>query len=101
MGRGGRILKAIYKYPLKVKPIQTVELPLTAKVLSADTQGQEIVIYGLVDVDMQLKESYEVQMFGTGHNLGSDIEEYTFLDTIRMNNGNLMVHVFYKKLSTP
>jgi len=55
-----------------------------------------MVIYAIVDIEQKDDSNYEFVVYGTGHDINVNIEEYKFLDTVKMNNGLLMFHVFYK-----
>lgn len=91
------MMKTIWKYELKPQDRQKISVPLESKILSVKEQNEQIVAYFLVD-DKQntITESLEFAIVGTGNNAGEDIGDFTFLGTIKMYNGSLMFHVFYK-----
>jgi hypothetical protein len=92
-------MKSIWKYTLEAKVKQSIGMPLGSKILSAENQGGNIVVYALVDTEEvtgYIKDSYEILVYGTGHEVTNDISNYTFLDTVKMDNGLMMFHVFYK-----
>jgi hypothetical protein len=68
------------------------------KILSVKDQGNEIVIYLLVDSVTEPTESIEVVVVPTGVALSMpSLENMTFIDTVSQCNGTFMWHVFYKR----
>jgi hypothetical protein len=95
---GGNKMKTIYKYTLKSVESNIVNLPLSTQVLSIESQGDTIVFYGLIDTEEKETVSYNFKVFGTGHEIGIDVNTYKFLGTVKIYSGTLMFHVFYKQL---
>ena len=91
-------MKTIYKYVLKATDVQTIELPLKSQILSAKVQGNNIVLYALVEPNEERKEEYNVLAFGTGHDIAINLSDYSFLDTVLLQNGSLAFHFFYKRV---
>jgi len=90
--------KAIWKYTLLPQTKQEMILPLNSKILSVKVQHEEIVLYALVDPDETSIETVDIIILGTGHKIADEsIRDYVFLDTVKMNNGHLMFHVFYRQ----
>lgn len=92
-------MKSIWKYTLEAKEKQLINMPLGSKILSAENQESNIVIYALVDTEEAteyIKDHFEILVYGTGHEIKEDISSYEFLNTVKMDNGSLMFHVFYK-----
>lgn len=89
-------MKQIYKYTLESEQTQIIRIP-SNKVLSVKSQGLKMVTYALVDSENQELLDYEFLIYGTGHNINVDIEQFNFLDTVAMDGGALMFHVFYRK----
>jgi hypothetical protein len=54
------------------------------------------VLVDTEEANEDIKEVYEILVCGTGHEVTNDISKYTFLDTVKISNGTLMFHVFYK-----
>lgn len=91
-------MKTIWKYKLKTINHQEIEVPTNTKVLSVKEQFGNIVLYVLVDTEVKKNEIIDVCVIGTGFEVNKDIvENYTFLDTVKLLDGYLMFHVFYKK----
>ena len=87
-------MKRIFKYPLPVKDLVFLDLPGGAKVLSVAEQANEIVLYALVDDEMQSAERQAFRIVGTGHPC-EDVPPMTFLGTVKLYGGTLMFHVFH------
>jgi hypothetical protein len=90
-------MKKVYKYTLKAMEKQILEIP-SDTILSAESQKDDIVVYALVNTDNTVGIKYEFRVYGTGHDIEDDIEKCVFVDTVKMYDGVLMFHVFYKKL---
>lgn len=87
---------SVWKFTLKADETQVLELPLNAKLLSTETQGDDIVVYALVNTEETEKEYKDIRVYGTGHKIPDVITEYNFLGTAKLYNGSIMFHVFYK-----
>lgn len=92
-------MKSVYKYTLDIKESNVIELPLFSEVLSVESQGENIVVYGLVNTEQKETISYDFRTYGTGHIIEFDLKEYKFLGTVKMYNGGLMFHVFNKQIT--
>lgn len=91
-------MQTVWKYTLAAKEWQTIEMPLGAKILSAEEQNHQIVVYAAIeDTKTDMFEDREIIVLGTGHETHYDLNEYRFLNTVKMENGSLMFHVFVKK----
>lgn len=89
-------MKTIYKYTLS--PAQEVYKIPSSNILSAIIQGCDIQVYAIVDTSEQAVENfYSFKVIGTGSITSIDLERYTFLNTVQLDN--LVFHVFYKKLT--
>lgn len=88
----------IFKYTLLPIDGQVVEMPVTRdlQILSAKEQDGQIVVYAMVNQDAPKTLRVSFRVFGTGFELTPDIHLYTFLDTVKLQGGALMFHVFYK-----
>jgi len=84
-------MKTIYKYKLEIIDHQTVMMPIGAIILSANVQYKNICIWAVVDTD-KIEEPREIIIRGTGHPML--IRNYKFIDTLFINNGKLVFHVF-------
>jgi hypothetical protein len=88
-------MKRVYKYVLKATDEQVVEIP-SINILSVESQLDDIVVYALVDIDNPTHSRYTFRVHGTGNDIKNDIDSFKFLGTVKMYNGSLMFHVFYK-----
>jgi len=90
-------MNAIYKYELSGYTLQTVSLPINSTVLSVVEQNQKIVVYAVVDVEQENIEEIVFLVLGTGEVFDNTIDGYSFLDTVKLSGGAIMVHVFVEK----
>jgi len=89
----------IDKYPLQIIDKQTILLPSDAIILSVQTinagvvplEDNNVFLYAMVDPNYEPKLC-EIQIYGTGHEIGTDIGQY--INTFQMFNGNLIFHTF-------
>ena len=87
---------SVWKFLLQADHSQKLEFPLGSKVLSVESQGDDIVIYALVNTEQTEKEIKEIRTYGTGHDIPNDIIEFNFLGTAKLYNDSMVFHVFYK-----
>lgn len=92
-------MKTVYKYELSFDIRQKLELPKEAQILSVVEQRNKLVLYALVDQDkLEDKETIIVAILGTGHTTGSPfVDKCIFIGTVKMADGALMWHIFYKR----
>jgi hypothetical protein len=88
-------MKKIFKYPIEIVDAQVLVLPLGAKVVSAIAQGDDLVIYALVEPTVEFKKNVEIRIVGTGHDVTFDLQKFKFLNSISTWGGRLIWHVFY------
>lgn len=82
----------IWKYLLGVTDEQVIYIPSGAKMLSAQVQREEVVLWALVDETADLKP-HTIQIIGTGNPIFVDkIGEY--VDTVQIRDGALAFHIF-------
>ena len=82
-----RTNKTIYKYPLELTDVQTLEVPFGAKVLSTELQGHQICVWAIVDlttVEPGPTENLTIRIVGTGNPLPEKCIESKFLGTVTM-----------------
>lgn len=89
-------MKKIFKEILEMKDSNTKELPLGTQILSVEAQGSNIAVYTLADIEQKEKVVYDFRIYGTWRDIGFDLNGYEFLDSIKLNNGHLTGHIFYK-----
>lgn len=88
-------MKTVYKYKLETVTAQVIELPKGAEVLSVKNQHEEICLYAKVDTEEKELQIITVLIFGTGHNIPPGANEAKYVDTVSLQGGMLMFHVFY------
>ena len=88
-------MKKIFKYPIEIVDEQVLVLPLGARVLSAIAQGDDLVVYALVEPTVEFKKNVEIRIVGTGHDVTFDLQKFKFLNSISTWGGRLIWHVFY------
>lgn len=89
-------MKRIYKYELKVVDGQFINIQ-SNNILSVQEQDDKIIIYAVIDTEMSAIK-YEFGINGTGNPISFDIDDFNFLGTVKMYDGKLMFHVFYRKV---
>jgi hypothetical protein len=91
------MLNKIFKYTLNITDTQMLDLPFKSKILSVMEQNNNIVLYAVVNEHQGIMDKYTIAVIGTGNPISIDIDKYTFLNTVKLHNGTLMFHIFYKR----
>lgn len=86
----GKVLR-IWKYKLKVTDQQEVHIPIGAKLLSVQMQGEHCCLWALCD-EAAAAEGRIIAIYGTGHPQPDHPGEY--ISTFQMAGGNLVFHAF-------
>ena len=97
-------MKTIYKYPMRGVGINELNLPVGAKILTAQMQGDALMVWALVDDHPdRLTDPRTFYVLGTGWNaemLYRENEEdiATYLATVQQKDGfvGFVWHVFYR-----
>jgi len=90
-------MNAIYKYELSEDTPQWVSLPVNSTVLSVVEQYQKVVMYAVADVEQENTQEIQFLLLGTGQIFDNTLDGYSFLNTVKLSDGAIMVHVFYKE----
>ncbi|WP_434006830.1 DUF7352 domain-containing protein [Paenibacillus konkukensis] len=69
-----------------------LELPLGSQILSVKEQRNEVVLYALVNPDEEIRETYNILVYGTVHDIEVNISDYEFLDSVLLQSGSLVFH---------
>lgn len=86
-------MKTIYKYPLPIEDVVSIDMPVGAEVLTVQMQRGEPQLWALVPIDTWApKERRLFRVAGTGHPIGSKVRRY--IGTFQLLNGDLVFHVF-------
>lgn len=97
--------KVVWKYTLAIADTQELELPYGSQYLSCACQREDIVLWFLVNPVAQLKEKWQVFIFGTGHEIteerfDTDYAHVTdvFAGTVLMMDGALVWHIWLRHI---
>ncbi len=82
----------IWKFPLRLTDIQTVDMPASAEVLSAGNQFETICLWARVDPTAATTPR-TFAIVGTGH-AAPPPHEARFIGTVIMSSGAFVWHVF-------
>lgn len=87
-------MNVIYKYPLTVGDVQTIQLPIGSAVLSAQSQNNTPTLWVMQsDEDNQQMTDVLVMIVGTGHKF--ELDNWRFINTVQC--GELVWHVFLRE----
>ena len=90
-------MRRVYKYPLNMSSKQTLLLPEGAKILNVKTKGEIVMLYALVDPDRKVEER-TIILDGTGYAIPiGDDTHYTYIGTVMLYDGVLVLHCFEVK----
>ena len=90
-------MNAIHKYELNGDILQTFSLPINSTILSVVEQYQKVVMYAVVDVEQENTQEIQFLLLGTGLNFDGVLGSHSFLNTVKLSDGAIMVHVFVEK----
>lgn len=82
----------IFKYPLEVTDVQTIQIPQGATILTVQVQYDKPCIWALVDPNEPV-ESRQIEIYGTGQQLDEDVRR-RYIGTFQLRGGALIFHVF-------
>ena len=88
-------MKTIWKIELKTADEQLIELPLSALILTMQTQNGKPCIWFLVDPDIPKEEWKEkkIMIYGIGHQI-KKLNPGIYIGTYQLSSGDLIFHVF-------
>lgn len=87
------MLRTIWKYGIEIRDAFDFEMPDGAEILSVQEQDGSLFFWALVDPDPERATVLRrFRMVGTGHLIGN--ERVSFLGTVQMRGGTLVLHVF-------
>jgi hypothetical protein len=83
-------MNEVWKFPLPLHDAFTIPLPIFSKVLTVQMQGNNPVLWVLVNLDEKVIENRAFRLCGTGHPIDSYWDKYigTFQD------GGFVGHLF-------
>ena len=82
-------MMTIWKYELEIVDTQAVEMPMNAKIISAQSQSGVLILWAEVDTESILG-TRTIRIFGTGN--PADLLNCRYIDTVQM--GALVWHVY-------
>lgn len=82
----------IWKFPLKVGSLQTINMPLNAQILHLASQSNQPNLWALVDENAGL-ECRNFATYGTGHPMPS-LDYGQYVGSYTLDNGEFVFHVF-------
>jgi hypothetical protein len=82
----------IWKYPLIIGK-NTLTIPVGGEVLSLQIQHDTPHLWVLVN-PKHTKVGRIFEFYGTGHSIPEDSNDRTFVDTIQIENGQYVFHLF-------
>lgn len=87
-------MKAVFKFPLPVTDVAVVEMPVSAQVLTVQTQRGQPCIWAMCDED-GVYERRVFRVLGTGHSIPDKyLEKLRYVSTFQLNGGDYIFHVF-------
>lgn len=86
-------MKTIWKYPLQVTDLQTLEIPQGAQILSAQIQSGQLTLWALVDTSNPC-EKVKIEVVGTGNPIDDSFSDRKYISTVQM--GPFVWHVFQR-----
>ena len=77
-------MRTIWKQELEMKPLQTIQIPFDAKILSVQLQNGNPCIWYLVPHSHNNLEPRDIAMGLTGQSLGDEdsFDEYRYISTV-------------------
>jgi hypothetical protein len=86
-------MRKIFKYPVPIDDVFSLNLPEGAKILSFQAQGERPTIWVLVNPDAPPTRR-QFRLAGTGHPISDYEDELQFVGTCQMKGGSLVWHLF-------
>lgn len=80
----------IYKYPLMLRDMQIVTMPLNAKILTVQFQHGDLCLWALVEPNNGVKRRV-IEIFSTGNPINK--AERNYIGTVQQAGGSIW-HVF-------
>ena len=88
-------MNTVYKYKIKKSEHQLVEKPMGARIVAAQSLGENIWLWGLVDTDEKRKEKRNIVVLKTGQDISiAHPDRLLHLGTVQFDEGALVYHVF-------
>jgi hypothetical protein len=82
----------IFKYPLLLTSLQTIDMPTDALCLRAGEQDGELMLWAAVDPELPY-ELRQIQIVATGQTMRGSLDNWNYIDTVQMVDGDVY-HIF-------
>ncbi len=86
--------RVIYKYDLFATSKEEIQMPAGAEMLSIQMQFDKLKLWAIVDTNEAHRETKNILIYATGEEVTED--NIRFIQTIQMDRGNLIFHIFEK-----
>jgi len=86
--------QSIYKFPLEVTDVQTVDVENFKYIVGLEVQREIPVLYCMIDPIKHNTTKLTIHCVGTGHPAGRIDDDFQFLGTAKLSGGGLMFHFF-------
>jgi hypothetical protein len=88
-------MNTVYKYKIKKSEQQQVEMPMGARIVAAQSLGDNIWLWSLVDTDEKSREKRNIVVMKTGQEISiAHPDRLLHLGTVMFDSGALVYHVF-------
>jgi len=87
-------MKRIFKYPLVVQGITTIEMPKGARVLAVQPQYNKLQVWALINDSEKELEVHSFYTFGTGKEVTVDLDKCTYIGTYQLLDGAFVGHLY-------
>jgi hypothetical protein len=84
----------IFKYPLALIRHQSISLPIFARILTVQFQGDQLCLWAAVDTSLS-SVPVQVYIYGTGHEISERDLQAQYVSTVQ--GGGFVWHVFTKR----
>jgi hypothetical protein len=86
--------KVIWKFKIRYKGIQEINMPKEAEILSVGNQKDNVELWAMVNPDSEMEARF-IEAFNTGEPIPCDMGvERKFIGTVILDNGTTVVHIF-------
>ena len=84
-------MQTIWKFPLRITDVQTIEMPAGAQILTAQVQAEELMLWAIVDPHAA-NTGRTFAIATTGHAMQFSPDKY--IATFQLNGGLFVCHLF-------
>lgn len=84
-------MKTIWKFPLELTDLQSIEMPQGSEILSVQMQRETLCLWALAEPSLK-REIHIIEIAGTGNPLPD--AKRRFIGTAQMKGGTFVWHIF-------